>query len=235
MRIVSGNMDSVGLFGNDSPKSAVIGIESADSKYGTFIQDKAVPISTAVAEKVYSLHIQTLWDDMVLNQRSLVFDRTFVRYLQLWGPMRVKLIEKANRTSGRLTDKPPRKIGGYSGIRIVPVGESILTAAIKYRTANILFYSANPNYKLIDFACRDKSGRILAFQATTSKRHEADVNEIKILEKEVGTRGLMLYYLHPHSPDVFRTTPPTPETQFCWIFHVAIPKPTEASPSQSET
>ena len=153
-------MDPIGHLNGGVPKSAAIGIESADSKYGTFTKDKAVPISTAVAEKVYSLHIQTLWDDMVLNQRSLVFDRTFVRYLQLWGPMRVKLIEKANRTSGRLTDKPPRKIGGNSGMRIVPVGKRIVKAAIESPTANILFYSSDPRYELIDFVCRDKAGNI---------------------------------------------------------------------------
>ena len=235
--IMSGNMDSVGLFDNDSPKSAVIGIALADNDNGRFTEEKPIPVSTFVAEEVFKRHIQGLWQDMVRKERPLVFE-SYLRTVLTKRGYEIEvhnLDEKGSRTEERPNKGKPRKIGGYSGIRIVPVGESIVTAAIKYRTANILFYSANPNYKLIDFACRDKSGRILAFQATTSKRHEADVNEIKILEKEVGTRGLMLYYLHPHSPDVFRTTPPTPETQFCWIFHVAIPKPTEASPSQSET
>ena len=145
------------------------------------------------------------------------------------------LDEKGSRTEERPNKGKPRKIGGYSGIRIVPVGESIVTAAIKYRTANILFYSANPNYKLIDFACKDKSGRILAFQATTSSSHTTSETDVADLEGEVGTRGLMLYYLHPHRPEGFRTTPARPKTRFCWIFHVAIPKPIEATPSQSGT
>ena len=54
--IMSGEMDPIGHLKGGVPKSAAIGIESADSEYGRFVRDKAVPISTAVAEKVVSLH-----------------------------------------------------------------------------------------------------------------------------------------------------------------------------------
>ena len=88
-------------------------------------------------------------------------------------------------------------IGGYSGIQIVPAGKSIVKAAIESPTANILFYSSNPNYMLIDFACKDDADRILAFQATTSSTHTADVDDIADMEDAVEHRGLMPYYLHP--------------------------------------
>ena len=117
------------------------------------------------------------------------------------------------------------------------MGESIVKAAIDSPTANILFYSANPNYKLIDFACKDTEGRIFAFQATTSLTHSADETEIAALEKVVGDRGFILYYLHPARPKRFKfaTDPARPRTGFCRIFHVAIQEPTQATPSQPET
>lgn len=46
-------MNTVGFFGNGSPKSAVIGIALADNDDGTFTEEKAVPASTFVAEKVF--------------------------------------------------------------------------------------------------------------------------------------------------------------------------------------
>ena len=79
------------------------------------------------------------------------------------------LLEQGNPTYPR--SAPPRKIGNCSGIQIVP-GGSIVKAAIESPTANILFYSANQSYPLIDFACKDNAGNILAFQATTSQRHD---------------------------------------------------------------
>ena len=232
-----GKMNSVGLLGDGSPKSAVVGIVLADNDGRTFTKRKAVPVSTLAAEKVFKRHIQDLWKDMVDNERPLVFE-SYLRTVLTKGGYEImvqNLREKGTRTAGRTKKGKPRMIGGYGGIRIVPVGESIVTAAIEYPKANILFYSANPNYKLIDFACKDKSGRILAFQATTSSSHTTSETDVADLEAEVGTRSLMLYYLHPHRPDVFRTTPARPKTRFCWIFHVAIPKPIEATPSQSET
>jgi len=226
LRIASGKMDPIGHMDNGTPKSAVIGIELGDSEYGRFVRDKAVPISTAVAEKLYSLHIQTLWDDMVLNERSLVFASYLRTVLATVGSeMTVRLIEKGHRTSGRSTDRPPNKIGGYSGIQIVPGGTSIVKAAVESPTANILFYSSDPRNALVDFVCRDDEGNILAFQATTSPTQTIDKAEIASLEDEVGDRGLMLYYLYPAQSEPFRTDPVTLTTRFCWIFHVRIPKP----------
>ena len=228
--IVSGKMDTVGVLSDDSPKSAVVGISLDDKDDGTFTEEKAVPISTLVAEKVFIRHIQDLWKDMVENEQPLVFE-SYLRTVLTKAGSEIKvqhLKEKGIRTLGLATDEPPiklpSKIGGYSDIQIVPTGNSIVKAAIDCPTPNILFYSANPNYKLIDFACKDENDRILAFQATTSQRHKADVSHIKDLEDEVGNRVLILYYLHPARPR-FNTIPVKPTTDFCRIFHVKIPKP----------
>ena len=112
----------------------------------------------------------------------------------------------------------------------MPAGKSIVKAAIESPTANILFYSSNPNYMLIDFACKDDADRILAFQATTSSTHTADVEDIADMEDAVEYRGLMLYYLHPARPKRFKfaTDPAKPKTRFCRVFHVEILKPSEA-------
>jgi len=112
----------------------------------------------------------------------------------------------------------------------VPVGESIVKAAVDCPKANILFYSSNPNYKLIDFGCKDESDNILAFQATTSSTHTANVTHIAGLEGEAGGRCLILYYLHPARRGFkFATDPVMPRTRFCWIFQVPISKPIRAS------
>ena len=55
LKIVNGDMDTVGRLDSESPKSAVIGIKLADKDDGTFTEEKSVPISTAVAEKLSSI------------------------------------------------------------------------------------------------------------------------------------------------------------------------------------
>ena len=207
--------------------SAAMGIELANNDHGTFTEEKEVLISTAVAEMVFTRHIRTLWDDMVVNERPLVLETYLRPVLSTAGSnIAVQLIERGTRTSGRSTDVPPTTIGGCSGIQIVPEGESIVKAALESPTANISFYSADPHYPLIDFVCRDNAGNVLAFQATTSATHTVDEAEIAALEDEVKDRSLMLYYLHAARSEQFTTDPITPTTRSCWIFHVEIPKPT---------
>ena len=233
MDIVSGEIDTDGLLDSKSPKSAVIGIELADDDNGTFTERKAVAISAVVAEQVFLKHITTLWNDMVANERPLVFE-SYLRTVLTRVTIDVHdLTEQGIRTfEGNLTAQGnrtfnrsalPSKIGGYSGIQIVLKPKSIVKAAIHCPTPNILFYSSDPRYPLIDFACKDSNGTILAFQATTGSTHTADESKIADLENEVGGRGLMLYYLH--TAGGFKTTPATPKTRFCWIFHLEIPKP----------
>ena len=220
----------MGNLNSKLPNSAVVGIALADNDHGTFTRRKVVPVSAAVAEKVFLMHIKTLWNDMVLNERPLVFESYLRTVLTRRGyEIDVSKLseqgepEQEERTSPR--SAPPSKIGGYSGIQIVPWG-SIVKAAIESPTANILFYSSNQSYPLIDFACKDSNGTILAFQATTGPRHDASKSQIADLEDQVGERGLMLYYLHPDRSGGFKTNPVRPKTRFCRIFHVKIPQPT---------
>ena len=231
MDIVSGEIDTDGLLDSKSPKSAVIGIELADNDHGAFTERKAVPISAVAAEQVFLKHITTLWNDMVANERPLVFEsylRTVLTNVEIDVS---KLTEQGTATSPR--SAPPSKIGGYSGIQIVS-GGSIVKAAIESPTANILFYSSNQSYPLIDFACKDSNGTILAFQATTGPRHDASKSQIADLEDQVGERGLMLYYLHADRSGGFKTDPVKPKTRFCRIFHVKILKPDEETLSEPE-
>ena len=171
---------------------------------------------------------------MVANERPLVFEsylRTVLTKADYVIDVR-KLTEQGTATSPR--SAPPSKIGGYSGIQIVS-GGSIVKAAIESPTANILFYSSNQSYPLIDFACKDSNGTILAFQATTGPRHDASKSQIADLEDQVGERGLMLYYLHADRSGGFKTHPVRPKTRFCRIFHVRILKPDEETLSEPET
>ena len=231
--IVIGDMDTVGLLDSRSPKSAVIGIALADNFDGKFIEEKAVPISMAVAELVFFRHIQTLWNDMVDNERPLVFE-SYLRTVLTNSRYEISLQgiqERGTRTAGRPPVEPPSTIGGYSRIQIVPKGQRISIAAIDNPEANILFYSSDPQYELIDFVCKDNNGNILAFQATTGRTHTVNEAHIRRLEDEVGQRGLMLFYLHTVRPGIrFATQPATPETGFCQIYHVPIPMPIQATP-----
>ena len=191
-------------------------IELADNDHGTFTRRKVVPVSIAVAEKVFYEHITTLWNDMVANERPLVFE-SYLRTVLTREGYEIdvsKLSEQGTATSPR--SAPPSKIGNYGGIQIVS-GGSIVKAAIESPTANILFYSSNPRYPLIDFACKDNDGTILAFQATTGQTHDANRTQIADLEDQVGKRSLMLYYLHParRGKPKFATNPARPNARFC--------------------
>ena len=187
----------------------------------------------AVAELVFFRHIQTLWNDMVDNERPLVFE-SYLRTVLTNSRYEISLQgiqERGTRTAGRPPVEPPSTIGGYSRIQIVPKGQRISIAAIDNPEANILFYSSDPQYELIDFVCKDNNGNILAFQATTGRTHTVNEAHIRRLEDEVGQRGLMLFYLHTVRPGIrFATQPATPVTGFCQIYHVPIPMPIQATP-----
>ena len=59
-RIVSGQMDPIGHLNGGVPKSAAIGIALDQNDHGTFTKRKAVPVSAAVAEMVFTLHTNAL-------------------------------------------------------------------------------------------------------------------------------------------------------------------------------
>ena len=240
LKIVNGDMDTVGRLDSESPKSAVIGITLADNDDGRFTEEKAVPISMAVAEEVFFVHIQAIWNDMVENERPLVFE-TYLRTL-LTRTGRTIMVQSTEQGRRPAPDEPepdpepeqsPIIIGGYRGIQIVRKGQSIVKAAME--NPNILFYSSDPRYPLIDFACRDSNGTILAFQATTRQQHTTDEKEIEKVENEVGNRTLVLFYLHPDRSGGFRTDPRKPFANFCRIYHVPILMPIQDTPSQAES
>ena len=247
-KILHGDMDTMGLFSDGSPKSAVIGIALAINDGRTFTDEKAVAISTTVAEGVFSSHINAIWNDMVDNERSLVFETYLRTFLTKGRKIMVQPTEQGRRPSVPASgepapdepapEQPPIIIGGYRGIQIVLKGKSIVKAAMDNPEATILFYSSNKQYPLIDFACRDEKGNILTFQATTSLEHTTNEKEIENVENEVGDIGdkvLMLLNLYPDRSGRFKTKPVMPSTSFCRIYHVPIPMPTQDAPSQPET
>ena len=74
--------------------------------------------------------------------------------------------------------------------------DDIVEAAKK--TQNVLFYSVNRVYDLIDFLYQDSKGHFHIFQATTGLEHSANFEEIKQLEAQVGGwENLSIYYLVP--------------------------------------
>jgi len=185
---------------------------------------------------VFFVHILAIWNDMVENERPLVFE-TYLRTL-LTRTGRTIMVQPNEQGRRPAPDEPepeqsPIIIGGYRGIQIVLKGQSIVKAAME--NPNILFYSSDPRYPLIDFACRDSNGTILAFQATTSQQHTTDEKEIEKVENEVGNRSLMLFYLYPDRSGGFRSKPRKPFAKVCRIYHVPILMPIQDTPSQAES
>ena len=146
LRIVSGKLDPLGNLNIEFPKSAVIGIELADNDHGAFTERKAVPVSAVAAEQVFLKHITTPWNDMVANERPLVFE-SYLRTVLTRVKIDVhnlteqgirsepNLTEQGDGTEGTLTEQgnqtsqrsaPPSEIGGYSSIQIVLKPKSIV-------------------------------------------------------------------------------------------------------------
>ena len=79
-------MDPIGNLKSGVPKSLVIGIALADNDNGTFTKRKVVPVSAAVAEQVFLKHIATLSNDMLENERPLMFEsylRTLLKRVKI--------------------------------------------------------------------------------------------------------------------------------------------------------
>jgi hypothetical protein len=66
IKIASKQMDAVGTFATNQPKSAIIGYMT-NNETSTFSVGKVDIISASVAEKVYGKYIRDLWEEMLSN------------------------------------------------------------------------------------------------------------------------------------------------------------------------
>jgi hypothetical protein len=86
---------------------------------------------------------------------------------------------------------PPLKLGGCTDIR--GTRESLIVAA--KRNENVVFYSLEPKYPLIDFVYRNAI-TIYAFQVTIGADHSCDSKYLKAAFEEAGSEyELLLHYL----------------------------------------
>jgi hypothetical protein len=104
-------------------------------------------------------------------------------------------------------------------------------------TSNVVFYSVDPRFPLIDFIYRDGKGVFHAFQATIGNDHPAHPKDIQKLEEKVGgAENLNLYYVVPgENFDSFVTRPVNPcavrtrgtkvASASCKIWHVQVSDP----------
>ena len=107
-RIVSGKLDPMGNLNSNFPKSAVIGIELADNDNGAFTERKAVPISAVAAEQVFLKHITTLWNDMVANERPLVFE-SYLRTVLTEADYVIDVSDISKRSADKRSSKKSKK------------------------------------------------------------------------------------------------------------------------------
>jgi hypothetical protein len=128
-KIANRRMNAVGTFASHQPKSAIIGY-AAEKGDTTFSQQKVVPISPLVAEKVYGEFICDLWETMVsgnLYEASSVFE-TYCRVLMAGRPQTFQRRRCVKRW-GRGKNIRPVSLGGCSEIRMVT---DIVEAAMEH-------------------------------------------------------------------------------------------------------
>jgi hypothetical protein len=140
---------------------------------------------------------------------------------------------------------PSLDVGGCIDIR--GTTESLIVAA--KRKENIVFYSLEPKYPLIDFVYR-KASKLYAFQVTIGADHSCNIEYLKAAIEETGSEyDLLLHYLTPTTKyDEFKLKPVNPfadnpelARSTCtkdWtirVIQVPSPKDDHAGPSNTMT
>jgi hypothetical protein len=198
--IALGRMDVLGDFGPNAAKGAVIGFNATRKDFE--MTDKEVfLLSPAIAEKVYSMHIRTLWNTMINNEPAI--QRT------LFEPYIRSLLTRSKNALSLET----RMIGSKeSHPKIFPICKSIklLSKVTKQELQQplVLLHFLNLNYPLIDCIYNSGTGGINAIQITTGKTHSMSNKQIQDLHEAVGIeRKLNLFYFVPSNNYLkFRTT-----------------------------
>lgn len=225
MNIVTNKIVDVDNMRNDQPKSILMGYRLAEDDNGTFSKRRAVLVSSHVEQEIIFKHAKFLWQMMTREGPHgwRYFQRYTRRLMTNEGPIQFQV----RPCTGKRSKEDPlrRALGGCTETR-----EAMDLVEAARSVPNVVFHSTDENYPLIDFIYRDEAGHFHAFQATTSKKHKAQVDLITNLEKQVGDpTKLTLYYLVPsHIFGGFVTRPADPQSDVkCQILIVQIPDPNE--------
>ena len=216
-------MDAVGTFAPDQPKSALIGY-ILDSTTKGFRRAEVVPISQTVVEEVWKKFMASLWNTMIQDGKDgwKGFE-AYTRLLMLKQARNFKCRRCVGKEEEGYKGTEEKLLGGCNGIKL---DIDIVDAAMK--TCKTLFHSVNQYQKLIDFIYQDDKNHFHAFQATIGKTHTVAPQDIEELQMKVGGGdNLSLYYLVPgENFDGFVTNPVNPGIKYkgitCDIYHVMI-------------
>jgi hypothetical protein len=158
-------------------------------------------LSPSIAEKVYSMHIRTLWDTMISSgeaiQRTLF--EPYIRFLLTRSTNALSLVTKILGSD----DSYQQSFPICKTIKLLSkVTEKELQDPL------VLLHFLNPTYPLIDCIYKDIAGTIFAIQITTGETHSMDAKQICKLHKAVGLENkLNLYYFVPSANySRFKTT-----------------------------
>jgi hypothetical protein len=228
VKIARNQLDAVGSFSVNQPKSALIGYQMPEIDNGSFEKEEIVIISLCVQDFIYINYIKDLWST-ILNPTFAnwkIFE-TYTHHLMALPFVGQTL--KCRVCVGFNDDR-------YDHLFNVTLGRcketqlvDDITEAAK-ETRNVLFHSSNLQYPLIDSIYQDEKGVFHAIQASLAvEKHKANVARIKELEKAVGgSEKLNLYYFVPQQNfKRFRTDPVNPGEKgaSCKILHVMVPDP----------
>ena len=224
--IVEGELDILGTFGAQQPKSALIGYTNAETQ-GTFpFSSRQVEIvSTSVEEKIVAKFMGDLWRRML--QEDTVGWKVFKIYCRT-----LMATPQVRSFLGRLCcgysiydyyHELDFLLGGCSKVRL---GLNIANSVIN-GDAMTLFHSMDPSQILFDFIYKDHNGTVHAFKATLGKIHTVQLPLIQRLRRSLGDSSLVVYYLVPaDSFKSFVTYPSFPETDArTEVWHICIPNP----------
>jgi hypothetical protein len=222
--IVLGQMDVVGNFAVNAPKGVLLGFNSTREDFGKG-QMNVFLLSSAIAEKVYSMHIRTLWNTMISSgeviQRTLF--EPYVRSLLTDSSKKRVIFEMRNQpTKAVMKKKYKLSLPICKAIKLVSDPKEHQLEPF------VLFHSLSTRYPLIDCIYTDANGLINAVQITIGNTHSINDNDIKKLHEAYGTASkLNLYYFVPSDRyDTFKTSsiPTYDNSNFC-VYVVSVPDP----------
>jgi hypothetical protein len=239
-KIVYGDASHVQTMASSQPKSALIGMFSDSKK--DFESFRVEVISPLVAEKICSLFMADLWNEMISSEDSHSW-QIFEAYTRQLMAMETTKSFQARWCVGQTHDKYAHDewltLGGCRGIRLT---NNVVGSAKS--TPDVLFHPINPQNILIDFMYQDSLGVFHMFQVTLANRHSANISHIEELQNTVGvTEQLRLYYLVPNKNyQGFVTNPVEPvpydtmrQNNSIKIYHVLIPNPKDEYSSAMPT
>ena len=234
-QIVGGELDAVGSFGSNQPRSALIVYTKVQPPEKIpFSSPQIEIVSISAEEKVVSGFMSDLWNLML--QDEIAGWKTFETYCRMLMSTPASRSFLGRPCCGK-QDKEYKlehifTLGGCKTVRLV----SDIARAVILGNPMTIFHSINPSQPLCDFIYKDKNGTIHAFQITKGKTHKIQPKLIKKLRETLGNSCLILYYLIPSDNFMsFVTKPVKPKTdELTSIRHILIPNPTHSQQEMTD-